>query len=394
MIKKILLLVIIVLPFILSSCSEEKSENNKPTSTVLMFFPWGNNTYSAFLRNISNMKSAVEESSVDYKTDILIWIADSKTTAKMIRLKKEGSVCVSDTLKSYTNVCPSGSYDYTTTDGLSSIFGEMKQAALAKSFSLIIGSHGTGWIPRGCSFESSAAKRARRNLTILTRWWGATSSLPSYCIEVESLANALERNDMYMDYIYFDACYMGGVEVAYQLRGVTHYLMASAAELLLAGSPFTTVGKQLLSKNYSGAIDEFYNHYKSVNPLCATMSLIDCTALDSLASIVRQIYASTTPNKVDVVALQSFDGISSHVFYDLSDYIKSLNPSSDLLATYNEAMSKAVIHCVNTESVISMYNGNSSIKINCYCGLTTTAPSYNTGVAAINNTSEWWQATH
>lgn len=392
-VKRLLYLYLILAAMMVASCSDDEPQETKTTHTVLMFFPWGGNTYSYFLRNISQMQSAVTSRGSLGKTDIVVWIANSRTTSLLMRLKMEKGTCVRDTLKTYTDACPSGTNDYTTDDGLSSLFAEIKLISPADDYSLIIGSHGSGAIPRGCSYESSAAKAARAKAMFQTRWWGATSSLPTYCIDVSTLAYALEQNAIYANYIYFDACYMGNVETAYLLRNATHYLMASPAELLLQGSPYTSVGTQLLNNNYNGALDAFLEYFESTTSPYGTMTLIDCSMLDNLAAAVRQICTSNNTDDIDISQIQTFDGLSEHVFFDLSDYISTLNPSAELLDAYNEAFAKAVPYHVNTPSVISMYSRNGEIAIDKTCGLSTTVPSTNQAVRSIQNESAWWNAT-
>lgn len=387
--RKLFYLYIILIGIVASSCSSSDEPESTPTRTLIMLYPWGGNTYSPFLRNISQMQTAMQSRGKMDDTNVMVWIANSKQTALLIKMRLKKGEVVCDTLKRYTDACPSGSNDYTTDDGLANVMADIKAIAPAEHYSLIIGSHGTGALTKGCDFETATAKQARAKALMQTRWWGATSSRPTYCIDVSTLAYALKYNDIYTDYLYFDACYMGSVEVAYTLRGVTHYLMASPAELLLSGSPFDTVGLQLLNNNYNGALDAFIDYFNSTTNPYGMMSLIDCTKLDNLAGIVKQIRATCDTEGVDVSHIQSFDGLSQHVFYDLSDYIQQLNPDASLLSLYNSAMSDAVPYKVNTASVISMYCDGIKINISTNCGLSTTDPTQNENVKQSQANTEW-----
>lgn len=377
----------------MASCSESEPQDVKTNHTVIMFFPWGRNTYSPFLRNISQMEAAIASQGTLGRNELLVWIANSESTAVLFRIGVEQGQCVRDTLATYTEACPQGANDYTTDSGLASLMADIKRYAATDSYSLIIGSHGSGAIPRGCKFESATAKANRAKATIQTRWWGATSALPNYCIEVSTLAYALEHNAIYADYIYFDACYMGNVETAYALRHATHYLMASPAELLIVGSPYSTVGPKLLANNYEGALDAFLDYFKSTNNPSGTMSLIDCTKLDNLATAVRQICTTCSLDDSERDSMQAFDGLDQHVFFDLSDYITRLHPSADMLANYQEAMAQTVTYSVNTPTVISMYSGKNKITLSTNSGLSTMQPTQNNTVRAAMSQSAWWTAT-
>lgn len=52
-----------------------------------------------------------------------------------------------------------------------------------------------------------------------------------------------------MEYILFDDCYMSSLEVAYELRHVTNYMIACPTEVMVFGMPYSTIGKYLLSEN-------------------------------------------------------------------------------------------------------------------------------------------------
>jgi len=392
--RRILFLFLILAGMVLASCSESEPTAEEKEHTVVMLFPWGNNTYSHFLKNISQMETAIASRGSLGTTDLIVWIANSRSSAMLIRIETKHGQCVRDTLKTYAAAYPSGADDYTTDDGLASLIGEIKRVATTSSYSFIIGSHGTGALPRGCDFETATAKARRAKASVQTRWWGATSALPDYCIDVASLAYALEQNAVYADYIYFDACYMGNVETAYLLRNATRYLMASPAELLIAGSPYETVGARLLDNDYRGALDAFVDYYNSTTSPYGTMSLIDCSKLDNLAATVKEICSSCTLSDEERGQIQAFDGLSQHVFFDLSDYISRLHPTAEQLAAFSDAMAEAVPYRVNTQSVISMYSDDSEIKLNSNSGLSTTMPTQNQNVRASQSELAWWIATH
>ena len=46
---------------------------------------------------------------------------------------------------------------------------------------------------------------------------------------------------IHLDYIIFDACLMGGIEVAYELRNVADKIGFSQAEILAHGFPYKPI---------------------------------------------------------------------------------------------------------------------------------------------------------
>ena len=63
-----------------------------------------------------------------------------------------------------------------------------------------------------------------------------------------------------MEYILFDDCYMSSIEVAYELKDVADYLIASTCEVMAYGMPYATMGKHLLgTPDYRAICDDFYD---------------------------------------------------------------------------------------------------------------------------------------
>lgn len=76
-----------------------------------------------------------------------------------------------------------------------------------------------------------------------------------------------------MEYILFDDCYMASVEVAYDLKEVTDYLIASPCEIMAYGMPYAEIGPHLLGKvDYESICDAFYEFYKNYEECLAGQS--------------------------------------------------------------------------------------------------------------------------
>ena len=65
-------------------------------------------------------------------------------------------------------------------------------------------------------------------------------------MEIADMANVLEGKSF--DFIFFDACVMQTIEVAYELRHATNYLIASPAEIPAPGANYKTMVKAMFSK--------------------------------------------------------------------------------------------------------------------------------------------------
>jgi hypothetical protein len=95
----------------------------------------------------------------------------------------------------------------------------------SESYGLILWSHGTSWLPAGVQLKFFVADGNRQ-------------------MNIPDLAEALP---VHFDFILFDACLMGAVEVAYELRNKTDYIIASSTETIDTGFPYELVIPALMS---------------------------------------------------------------------------------------------------------------------------------------------------
>ena len=74
----------------------------------------------------------------------------------------------------------------------------------------------------------------------LTRYFGELTR--EFQTDVGTLARGIVGAGVKMEYILFDDCYMSSVEVAYELKEATRFLIASTSEMMAYGMPYATVG--------------------------------------------------------------------------------------------------------------------------------------------------------
>ena len=78
---------------------------------------------------------------------------------------------------------------------------------------------------------------------------------------------------MSMNYILFDDCYMSTVEVAYDLREVTNYLIASTSEMMAYGMPYHKILKYIIGLNLA-MLRWLKNSSTSTNHIIAHTALL------------------------------------------------------------------------------------------------------------------------
>lgn len=401
--------------------------------TVFMFFPWSNSLLSDFRRTVEDMQTVVAQRSMKDER-IMVFMATSEREAVLFELKKQNGRCLTDTLRHYSD------RPFTSRQWLTSLFSEVMTLAPASRYGMVVGCHGLAWVP--VQGQRNARKRLgsqerideEDNLykeekidkegddlmhfevqgPVTTRFIGGT--YPETQIETTDLADAMADAGFHTEYILFDACYMSSVEVAYELKDVTHYLIASPTEVLSYGFPYTTMGKHLLgTPNYKGIVDSFISFYSSYNLPYGTVAVTDCTQLDALAAIAQQINAAAT-EQINVAAaeptnaasegklntarsgknvpngVQIMDGYSPTLFYDLGHLMSLKDAGTVLTAAFAEQLGKTVPYKGHTSQYFTALK-DAPVDIKHYSGLNTSQGSLNHMADRLSETA-WYKATN
>lgn len=404
--------------------------------TVFMFFPWSNNLLSDFRRTVEDMQTVVTQRSMKDER-IMVFMATSEREAVLFELKKQNGQCLTDTLRRYSD------RPFTSRQWLTSLFSEVMTLAPASRYGMVVGCHGLAWVP--VQGQRSARKRLgsqerideEDNLykeeridkeglykeeridkegddlmhfevqgPVTTRFIGGT--YPETQIETTDLADAMADAGLHTEYILFDACYMSSVEVAYELKDVTHYLIASPTEVLSYGFPYITMGKHLLgTPNYKGIADSFISFYSSYNLPYGTVAVTDCTQLDALAAIAQQINAAATEptnaasgGKLNTArsgkdvpnGVQIMDGYSPTLFYDLGHLMSLKDAGTVLTAAFAEQLDKTVPYKGHTGQYFTALK-DEPVDIKHYSGLNTSQGSLNHMADRFSETA-WYKATN
>ncbi len=374
-----------------------------------MYMPWSksgsnDNIYSYFLKNISGMKTAIEYQKGLSNKRFLVLIATNENRAYLIDIKYEKGSCINDTIKTYTNLTGG---NYTSVAGLTSFFNDVKAIAPAKSYALLVGSHACGWIPAGQMVGAKRHIQARgteaqdEELPLIeTRWFGNPAN-EQYQANISTLAAAIRNTFQHMEYILFDDCYMSNIEVAYELKDVSDYLIASTSEVMLVGMPYATIGSSIFKKDYNGIVEGFYDFYKDyVNEQgiprnYGTIGVTKLSEVGETVNLMKQINSQFSFDG-DIYEIQRLDGYSPTIFFDMGDYVKKLCKDASLYASFESQMNKMVPYkrCTNEFFCQPAPRERYIIPINAFSGITISDPSMNSSATNHMKTTGWWEATH
>ena len=385
--RAVMLLCAMLIATVAVSCSDSEPTPvpvEPVAKTTVIYMPWtasesstSGSLYDSFLKNISDIESAIAEEGGLHGTRLMVAIAQSYSRLELIEISYDGTRCVRDTLQRYANP------KYATEAWLTELLDDVARTSPARRYTLLVGSHGTGWLPAGSKPER------------LTAFGGRT---PSTQATVECLAAAIAASAMkHVECIGFDDCYMCNVETAYALRQVTDFLIASTSEVMSTGFPYAQVWKYLYGEpDYDKVCTEFLRFYQSFWLPYGTLSVIDCAKTEKLAALMRQLNVGTVITEERIADVQKLDGFELTVFYDFADYVAHATDDEALKSAINAALNEAVVATCCTPKLYSTYlsSYDHTFDVTASCGISISDISTNKSAIYAKLETEWWQATH
>lgn len=371
---------------------DEPETAPKAQKTVIMYYPWtGHNTinpvtgkptnsglYDYFKNNIANVEVSIKKLGSAQNTRTFVIIADSPSSVDLFEIKYKNGKCTRDTLYHYTGVA-------TNAENLKEYIAKIKQKSPSPTYAMVMGAHGNGWIPKN--------KTRRR-----TRSIGGLYAYDQF--DISEIAKAITDNGIKLQYFCFDDCYMANVEVAYEMKEATRYIIASTAEIMGTGIPYEDVYQYMASQNpdYNAIVNAYLSFYKSYVYPYGSLSVIDCDYIDEMARIMKQFNAyNDAPTEAE---LSPQDGYQEARYYDFADYLRKYNrhiteQGSDSIA-YADVLSKLVPNKVKTDELFTVYRGSEgeTYTVSAYSGVTISDPSTHKDVIQNKLNTPWWAATH
>ena len=164
------------------------------------------------------------------------------------------------------------------------ILGYFFQHYQAKDYGLVLWSHGSGWI------NSTNRVQQRRSFAVDTSNGGTTRML------ITDMAEVLRKYPKF-EYILFDACFMQTIEVAYEFRDATKYIIGSPAEIPGVGAPYKQMMPALflhdtehkIAKDIVDAYGSYYNSETRSNG-GVVLSAIKTSEFDNFVSVMAQMF--------------------------------------------------------------------------------------------------------
>lgn len=246
------------------------------------------------------------------------------------------------------------------------VFDLIKQEIVADSYGIILSSHGGGWVPgeiytHYLRYDWNALESGEPSAR--PYFYGQDGS--DY-LEVPVLAEILA--DFHFEYIIFDACFMSSVEALYDLRNNSDYIIASSAEVLGNGFPYSAILSKLFLKGHGlqSACEAYMDLFRDSS---GTISLIDCSELDNLATAMANVVAASDKD-IDPTQIQGYESYPIHLYYDLEQHIEQMTDDEALRTAFRTALDKAVVFTDHTPTFFSGLRGEHTMDLPRSCGLT------------------------
>ena len=434
---RIVIMLIAVL-FAAASCTKDWTDDMEPVPGQTSDYPDRTTSRDSrkvmllYIAGYNNLKDYLQNNLDDLMTG---WIPESSRTNDVLlvyshlpvsrsnystptepvltRIYKDSEgKAVKDTIKIYSPDTISASASH-----LSDVLTLVRNEFPAKSYGLVFSSHANGYLPVGFYnsphsyvFDEDRQYRSGR------RTYGPTSapyvetwrdpSLPevksigqsrqngrSYEMDIRDFADAIP---MKLDYILFDACLMGGIEVAYEFKDKCDRIAFSPTEVLAQGFNYATITTHLLNNTDEShpelVCEDYFNYYndQSGSNRSATVSMVDCRRLEPVSEICRELFGKYRSglDNISYSAVQRFYTSNYHWFYDLESIMQAAGADEADMKRLRDAIDGCMIYRGWTPSFLG------SFTIDTFCGFSMYLPcNGNRELDKYYKTLRWNQAT-
>lgn len=375
--------------FALPAChkhSDEPDNNNKTKRTVLVYAVASNNLSSDLVKDKNEMiQAAPDVDGLGDNVRVLLYSVASQSATEATL-----SELVSDDEGQWSFI-PVKTYDRnkfsTDPERMREVFTDLRETAPSNNFGLILWSHGTGWIP---NFSDHQVPAGMQKSYGMDKYQGVTD----YC-DLHELASAIP--DRMFDYIWFDLCYMMGVEVAYQLRDKCDYIAGYPTEDWSMGMNYETTLPLLVAStpDLAGAGKAFFDYYNDQN-LAVTVTVMKTDGFERLAQVASDIYAKGSRPE-STKGLMNYSRLKTGM-YDFGQFTKKyldseMPEAAALEKEFNDALSAMTIYA---ECSTKNFNGTEGAFMPAeYSGLSCYFPgSAASNIDAYYFTLDWAQSVN
>lgn len=309
---------------LLLSCQKEDDSEQLPTRTVIVYMVANNNLDYFSQLNINAMEASWSDK---YDGQLLVYVdrTEAAIPAHPITLKVKHDTTPL-VVSSIVNIYPQ--QNSADANVMHHVLTELVAQYPAKSYGLILWSHGTGWLPKGVIPNNEQKQYNRESKQIKTFGRDGHEEM-----EIKDLAKAIP---LVFDFILFDACFMGSIETLYELRNNARCIVASAAEVLSFGVPYDKIIPYLFEqkanlKEVARKYIDFYNQFEG-DLQTATIAVVKTKELSFFVDKLRNILLCSPINSssIDLKDSQQYERIENNLFFDMENVLNKIVMPNDM----------------------------------------------------------------
>lgn len=368
--------VFFVLASVLTSCggNDDPDDPDEPAGrlkrTVLLYAVASNNLSGNLIDDKNEMLQAAREMNMK-DLSMLVYEVTVNGNPKLSEIVRQ----------------PDGSYAYsivkeydkslysTDPQRISQVITDACQLRPADHYGLVLWSHGTGIDPSFSTHPTKSDDMISSDFSGQMAFsFGSDNDpnkRPDYNdkTDIDELADAIP--DGVFDFIWFDACYMSGIEMIYELRDKCDYFVGYPTEVFTPGMPYHLTMPCFLRETpdlVEGAKAFFTYYSESSDPSwrVATVAVVDMNKIEPVADLCRKVYPGSA--MLPTLGLQKYTRGSIGPFYDFGQVTRlkasGSNGNADSNA-FDKAMSEFVVWSAATDRDFS----NNKIEKENYSGI-------------------------
>lgn len=303
-----------ILALVLSGCEKDKDNVNTDTSkkvAVVVYMAGESNLSDDASLDFEEMKTGCSHMTDNDRLFVYMDNADKSSLPCIYEISRKsiGKQEREEIKPAFTFESDHNSASASTLD---SVLNYVYSRYEADSYRLVFWSHGSGWIP-SITEAYADLRPTLKAFGVDTGTNNKYSSMGSQ-MEIADMAETLEKHRS-IDLVMFDACFMQTIEVAYELRNSSRYIVGSPAEIPGWGAPYEDILLPMFadSLDTNAIIAAYQNNYKENNPWYGILlSTIDCHEIEGFAQTHRAMMHKYREN-LDGIDLE---GVQNYFIYD------------------------------------------------------------------------------
>lgn len=373
---KYLMLLMSVILVSAASCNDDKDEPDQTddpveaTRATLIYAVNNSSLATDFRKDSVEMDLGIEASEAG--AVLMVYKTESKSSAGLYEVRKQGEKAVWRRIKGYDREVTS-----TSPERLRTVIDDFLERYPDAPHTLMFWGHGSAWEPGSEDHDPGYRGVAPEPGPEMYGYGGEYGRGGLKWMDVQNLADAIPEGKF--DLIWFDCCYMGSVEMAYELRDKCTTYVAYPTEIWDRGANYDEILPLICRKkpDVTGAAEALFDYYDK-SDLAVSVTVMQMEGIEAVADAVENLIAGNGDMRISAGVSNYGRGYS---FYDMLQLVEKNTATKDMSAL-RSAFSKFVVY---SRTSSCDFNGSAWIA-EPLCGLS----MYNLNTAVSSETNRYY----